>query len=303
MGVNWALPCGGSAGVIPFLKKNSDEEERMRMTRSLVALLVVFGLMAGFVQVAVAADGARIAPVLDRILAKKELVVGTAASMPPLNMTMKDGKIKGAEIDLAGFIADGLGVKLTLKAINFNDLLTALEAGQVDMVLSGMTITPTRNLKVAFVGPYFDSGKSILTKQAKIESMNDTDKINNPDRVLVALKGSTSQQFVEKLLPKAKLVLTDNYDQAVTMVREDKADAMVADYPICQVSVYRYPDAGLATLQKPIAWEPLGIAIPANDLLLLNWLQNFLFILDKGGELNMMMKRWFKDGSWVKDLR
>jgi ABC-type amino acid transport substrate-binding protein len=38
------------------------------------------------------------------------------------------------------------------------------------MVLSGMTITPARNLKVAFVGPYIVTGKSILTKQAAVES-------------------------------------------------------------------------------------------------------------------------------------
>jgi len=67
----------------------------MRMTRSLVAVLVVAGLLAGYVPMSVAADAVRISPVLDRIQAKKELVVGTAASMPPFNMTTKDGKIVG----------------------------------------------------------------------------------------------------------------------------------------------------------------------------------------------------------------
>ena len=134
----------------------------------------------------VAAEAARLAPVLDRIVAKKELVVGTAASMPPLNMTMKDGQIAGMEIDLARFIAASLDVKLTLKQMHFNDLLPALQAGQVDMVLSAMTITPARNLKVAFVGPYFASGKSILTKQANVESMSEPSKINNPDKVSCA---------------------------------------------------------------------------------------------------------------------
>jgi ABC-type amino acid transport substrate-binding protein len=112
----------------------------MRITRSLVVLLVIGGLMAGYAQMAVAADAARVAPMLDRIVAKKELVVGTAASLPPLNLTMKDGQIAGMEIDLARLIAGALDVKLTLKQMPFNDLLPALQAGQVDMVLSGMTI-------------------------------------------------------------------------------------------------------------------------------------------------------------------
>ena len=275
----------------------------MRILKSLVFLLVMAGLMAGYAQMAVAADPARVAPTLDGIMAKKELVVGTAANMPPLNMTMKDGQIAGMEIDLARLIAAALEVKLTLKQMPFNDLLAALQAGQVDMILSGMTITPARNLKVAFVGPYLITGKSILTRKAILESMSEPSKINNPDKVLVALKGSTSQVFAEKVFPKAKLLLTDDYDQAVSMVREDKAQAMVADMSICQLSVYRYPEAELVTLQSALSYEPLGIAIPANDFLLINWLQNFLHTMEKDGALGMIVDKWFKDGSWVKQLR
>ena len=275
----------------------------MRIVRRLVVLLFLVGLMVGYVQTAVAAEAARYSPVLDRIQGKKELVVGTAASMPPFNMTTKDGKIVGLEIDLAQIIAGAMQVKLTLKTIPFNDLLPALEAGQVDMVLSSMTITPGRNLKFAFVGPYFVSGKSILTKQKNAESMNEIIKINNAEYTLNALKGSTSQAFAEKVFPKAKLVLVDNYDQAVAMLREDKAHAMVADMPICQLTAYRYRDAGLMTLKNPLSWEPIGIAIPANDLLLLNWLQNCLHIIEKDGTLGVIVERWFKDGSWLSQLR
>jgi polar amino acid transport system substrate-binding protein len=274
----------------------------MRKTRGILALMVAVGLMAMWCQVFAADESTRVSPVLDRILTKKELVVGTAASMPPLNMTTKDGQIMGMEVDLAQLFAGGMGVKLTLKPMHFNELLPALEAGQVDMVLSAMTMTPQRNLKVAFVGPYFASGKSILAKSANVESLNELSKMNNPDKVLVALKGSTSQMFVEKLMPKAKLELADDYDQAVGMVRNGKAHAMVADYPICMVSVYRYPEAGLATLTKPLLYEPLGVALPPNDPLLVNWVQNSLNFLEKTGELEGLTERWFKDTSWISRL-
>ena len=98
----------------------------MRVIRSFVVLLVMVGLMAGYVQTVVAADAARVAPVLDRILAKKELVLGTAAGMPPLNMTTKDGQVIGMEIDIARLIAESLEVKLTVKTMHFNELLPAL---------------------------------------------------------------------------------------------------------------------------------------------------------------------------------
>ena len=274
----------------------------MGKARSILALMVVVVLMAVGGHVFAAGESTKVSPVLDRILMKKELVVGTAASMPPLNMTTKDGQIIGMEVDLANLFAGGMGVKLTLKPMHFNDLLPALEAGQVDMVLSAMTMTPGRNLKFAFVGPYFPSGKSVLTKGKNVEAVDEIAKMNNPDKVLVALKGSTSQLFVEKLMPKAKLVLADDYGQAVGMVRNDKAVAMVADYPICMVSVYRFPDAGLVTLGKPISYEPIGVALPPNDPLLVNWVQNVLHLLEKTGELDVLMQRWFKDTSWVSRL-
>jgi len=275
----------------------------MRKRSNLVAVVVVaVGLMVGLGQAFAAGEITSLSPVLDRIAAKKELVVGTAASMPPLNMTTKDGQIIGMEADLARYFANGMGVKLTLKPMRFNDLLSALGKGQVDMVLSGMTITPQRNLKVAFAGPYFASGKSILTKKANVESVDEIAKMNNPEKALVALKGSTSQTFVEKLIPKANLVLADDYDQAVTMVKNDKAIAMVADYPICFVSVYRYPDGGLATLSKPISYEPIGVGLPASDPLLVNWVQNVLNFLEKTGELDALTQRWFRDTSWISRL-
>lgn len=275
----------------------------MRTASRLVAWLVAVSLVAGWAHAVAAGQIPRVSPVLDRILAKKELVVGTAASMPPLNMTTKDGQIIGLEVDLARMFANAMEVKLTLKPMHFNDLLPALEAGQLDMILSGMTITPLRNFKVAFVGPYFASGKSILTKAANIESLNEVSKINNPDKVLVALKGSTSQMFVEQLLSRAKLVLADDYDQAVAMVRDGKVQAMVADYPICMVTVYRYPDGGFATLTKPMSYEPVGVALPANDPLLVNWVQNSLNTIIATREMDSLMKRWFDDSSWVKQLR
>ena len=270
----------------------------MRKVGSLVVLMVVVVLVAVWGQV----FAAGVSPVLDRIQEKKELVVGTAASMPPLNMTTKDGQVIGMEMDLARLFASGMDVKLTLKPMNFNDLLPALEAGQVDMVLSGMTMTPGRNLKVAFVGPYFASGKSVLAKMVNVGLVDEIAKMNNPDKVLVALKGSTSQMFVERVIPNAKLVLANDYDQAVAMVRNDKAIVMVADYPICMVSVYRYPDAKLGTLEKPISYEPVGVALPAGDPLLVNWVQNFLQTLEKTGQTKMLLEKWFKDTSWVSRL-
>jgi len=275
----------------------------MRTIRSLAVCVAAIVLVLGTLEVARAADAARVAPVLERILAKKELVVGTAADMAPLNMTLKDGNIVGLEVDLATLMANGIGVKLTLKQMRFNDLLPALEAGQVDLILSGMTMTPLRNTKVAFAGPYFGSGKSILIKEQNAAALRSIATMNSPDVTLAALKGSTSQLFVERLIPKAKLVPTDDYDQAIALVLDGKVQAMVADFPICNLSVFRYRDKGLTTLKSPLNYEPIGIAMLPTDPLLLNWAQNFVTTMLNSGDLELLRQKWFDDASWMPQLK
>jgi polar amino acid transport system substrate-binding protein len=248
---------------------------------------------------ATAAHGPSSSPVLNRIQEKGELVVGTAGSMPPFNMTTKTGEVIGLDVDLARGMAESMKVKLRLETMPFADLLPALRAGRVDMVLSGLTMTPERNKTVAFVGPYFISGKSFLAKAGTLDSAKGSSELNVPTVRLAALRASTSQTFVEQVLPKATLVLTANYDEAITMVLQDKVDAMIADFPVCIFSVYRYPDRGLFALVTPLTYEPIGIALPRGDPLLVNWTQNWLRGMEATDALDRARDRWFKDASWL----
>jgi len=241
-------------------------------------------------------------PVLDRIILNGELVVGTAASMPPLNMTTRDGEVIGMEIDLAKAMADSMGVKLTIRAMQFNALLPALEAGKIDMILSGMTMTPQRNMKVAFVGPYFKSGKAILTKLPSMAEAQTPEDLHDPRKSIVTLRGSTSEQFVKENMPKVKLVSANSYDEAIDMVINDKVDALFADYTICVVAIFRYPETGLLTVISPLTYEPLGIALPDNDPLFVNWVDNYVTTLKDSGALEELTWKWFENGDWLSRL-
>ena len=202
------------------------------------------------------------------------------------------------------YMAEGMGVQLRVEVMPFHELLDALEAGTVDMVLSGMTITPERNQKVAFVGPYFVTGKSFLTKTQRLLSIKDPGEINQPSTTLVALKGSTSQLFVQIVLPRARLITANDYDEAVNMVIQGTADAMVADFPICAVSVFRYlpKDEALACLMTPLTYEPIGIAMHGSDPHLINWVQNLLNTLEANGEMKELYDKWFRNTSWLSEL-
>ena len=275
----------------------------MKFTKVLIATILAVIFFSGCAQMQQATSGTSASPVLDRIQKRGELIVGTMGNMPPLNMTSKDGEIFGLEADLARMMAEAMNVKVKFVTKPFNKLLPALQTGQVDMVLSGMTITPKRNLKVAFVGPYFISGKAFLTKMETIAYTKKTKDANNPNTKIVVLKDSTSQAFAREYLDKTTLITTGTYDEAVDMVLQDKVQAMIADYPICVVSVFRYPDAGLLSVVTQLTYEPIGIAIPANDPLLMNWTQNTLNGLEESGILDELKLKWFAGGDWLDKLK
>jgi len=242
-------------------------------------------------------------PVLDRIQQRGELVVGTAAGMPPMNMTTKDGKIIGLDADLSRYLADAMEVNLRLEPMAFKDLLTSLEAGKVDMVISGMTMTAYRNRRVAFVGPYLISGKGLLTREATLAAIKDPDAIDLAEIRLTALAGSTSADFVRTVTPKAQFAPAQDYDEAVKMVIDGRVDAMVADQPICLISVARYPDQGLLAIIAPLTYEPIGIALPANDALFMNLVGNFLTALQDSGTMERLKDQWFQTGNWWDQIK
>jgi polar amino acid transport system substrate-binding protein len=258
-----------------------------------VALLSIFFLI--FVTLASAG------PVMDRIMKKGELVVGTSGAQPPMTAITKKGEIIGLDVDISRAIADAMGVKIKFVSMPFAKLLPALEADQVDIVLSGMTISPKRNQKVAFVGPYYVSGKGILAVAEKYAALQEAKGLDTPEVTVAALKNSTSQEFVEALISKAKLIRTDSYEKAIDLLFKGKVDVIVADFYFCALTAYRYQDKGLIAGESPLTFEPLGIAM-GEDTLLINWVQNFIISLKGSGKLKEMGKKWLKGGSWIDEL-
>jgi len=242
------------------------------------------------------------ADTLQRVVDFKVLKVGMSGNQPPMTMTNREGALMGFDVDLAKTMADAMKVQLEIIPMPFGELMKALEQDKIDMVISGLSITPERTEKVSFIGPYMMSGKSILTKNATLATLKASTDFNRKELKLAALSNSTSASFVRAVAPDAKLIEVANYDDGVAMIIDGKADALVADMPICVLSVLRYPDAGLATLDKPLTVEPVGIAVNKGDPQFLNLVDNYLRAYEKTGILGQLREKWFEDSSWVAAL-
>ena len=265
------------------------------MKKTLIFVSVIFLLSLMVVTEAFAGSA------LDRIIKKGELVIGTSGTQPPMSAFNKKGELMGMDVDIAKAMADAMGVKLKFVPIPFADLLPALGAGKVDMVLSGMTVTGERNKKAAFVGPYIVTGKGILAVDKRFAELKEATGLDAPEVKVGALKDSTSQKFAEKSMSKAKLTVFGSYDEAIDQLLKNKIDVIVADFQFCALTAYRNQKKGLIAGQSPLSFEPLGIAMP-EDALLINWVQNFLNQFQGTGELKKVAEKWLSTGSWIDDL-
>ncbi len=240
---------------------------------------------------------------LARIARTGEIRIGMTGEQPPLSMTARNGEMIGLDVALAAVLARSMGVEPRFVRLPFRDLLDSLDAGDVDLVMSGMTITPERSRRATFVGPYYTSGKSILTRSAELAAVQVPQDLDSAELRIAALEGSTSELFVRKWMPRARLVPSEGLEDAIRMVLANEVDLLIADRETCAFAVLRHPDAGLLNPAVTFTVEPMGIAVAANDPRLANLVETYLSALEERGVLDTARAFWFRDPSWVKDLR
>ncbi len=238
-------------------------------------------------------------PVVDRIRKSGEIRIGMAGDYPPLNVRTRSGAIIGLDADLARALAIILEVELVVVDMPFAELLPAVQSGKVDAAISGITMIPSRNLDVAFAGPYFVSKKSIMGRAEKLIDVATVADLDPRSVTAVALEGSTSQAHVEKMLPNATHIWAKTQDEAVDMVLKGAADVMIADSPVCAFALLRNPGAGLIAIESAFSYEPIGVAVPSNDVLFLNLVENYLRTLEGLGLLSNLRSKWLEDPSWI----
>ena len=243
--------------------------------------------------------GVSCASSLTDIIHRDTLIVGTSGEFPPFSALNQKGEIVGFDIEITQLIAQALGVEYRVKKYPFDQLLTALNTGKIDIVASGMSITAQRNIKALFVGPYYSSGKSLLTKDYNL-GLSSTDAAENS---VVVVEGTTSQVVAKKLFTSSKIIVVTSFDEGLKLLLAGEVTAILADYPFCVVTSYRYREEGVSTPKEPFTYEPIGFALTKDAYHFANWLQNYLIILEGEGVLGELNNKWFKDMSWVDSLR
>lgn len=240
---------------------------------------------------------------LEQILKNGALRVGFEAGYMPFEMTDKRGKFVGFDIDVAKEMAKAMKVKFTPVNTAWDGIIPALMTDKFDIIMSGMTITQERNLKVNFAEPYIIVGQTILIDKKYGGTVKSYKDLNDPNYIVTSKLGTTGEQAVKRMIPKATYKSFETETEAALEVVNGKAAAFVYDLPYNVVFMAQQGKDRLIFLDEPFTFEPLAWAVNKGDPDFLNWLNNFLRQIKNDGRYDQIYNKWIKSTDWIKDVQ
>jgi polar amino acid transport system substrate-binding protein len=217
--------------------------------------------------------------------------VGVSADNPPM-IFQKDGRFVGIEADNAKAVSGIIGQELKFVDMPFNKLIPALQAGEIDVIMSAMTITPERSAQVLFTAPYVDVGQMAITTTEKVSRFANAWSLHR-DGVRVGVEpGTTGAAYVEKELKQAQVKNYDNAAAAFAGLRNNEIDVYIHDAPTSWQLATSNNNSDLISLYQPLTKEQLAWAVRKDDTRMADLLNKALQSMQSNGTLRYILNRW-----------
>lgn len=198
----------------------------------------------------------------DEIRARGVLKVGINPDSKPFGFKDKNGNYAGYDVDLARYIAQYIvnnPEKVEFVEVTPSNRLLKASTGEVDIVISTVTITPQREQIVSFSIPYDVAGQAVLVKSnSSITALSDLSGQN-----VGVVFGTTAEKNMKNLVPNANLLGFRSYKDAYLALKSDKINAITSDDTI--LSRFAINDRSVKLLPKRYSREPYGIAFKKSD--------------------------------------
>jgi polar amino acid transport system substrate-binding protein len=247
--------------------------------KTVLALLAAMALSSGCVSGN--RDGTAAIP------GREEIRVGVEANFKPV-VFAEGGKIKGIEPDLIAEVGKISGATMRVTELPWNDLIPTLEAGRIDVIMSGMTITEERGQRVAFTDSYMRVGQMALMRTADASEFSSAEKILATRKKVGFIRGTTGDVFVRSRCASAEAMAFQAVDVGVAALSAGKIDVFVVDAPV----VWEMSNPRFTALLEPLTDERLGWAVRKDDEAMLRLLNECLQRMETEGTLSAIRRRW-----------
>ena len=239
--------------------------------------------------------------VIEAIKQRGTLQVGLSTFVP-WSMHSKDGELIGFEIDVAKRLAEDMGVEVEFVPTAWDGIIPALIAGKFDVIISGMTITPERNLTVNFSIPYAHSGMRLIASKKHEGKLSQPADFNSPDVTFSLRRGSTPVAYAKQAFPEANLLLFDDDGASIQEVLNDNSDATLGYEPNPSTWLRDYPDKIYLPFDDLLNPGSEGFAMRKGDPDAMNFFNNWIALRWQDGFLQERNDYWFRGEEWADQM-
>lgn len=221
---------------------------------------------------------------------KTPLKVGVSTNMPPL--IYKQGKeITGLEAELAQGLADYLERPLHFVEVAWKDQIPYLLEGRTDIIMSGLSVTELRKIRIAFSNPYSRTGQMAIVRRGDIQRFQQGyySIVEKPS--IGAVDNTTGAAFIRSRYENTKKIFFKTSTAGIKALREKKIDLMIHDAPTVLVLAATY-ESELAPIYALLTEEYLAWGIRRNDTALLEAANAYVADLKRDGRLKTLVNRW-----------
>ncbi len=226
---------------------------------------------------------------MDALQKKGKIIIGTKFDQPLFGLKGLSGQPEGFDVEIAKLVATAIfGSNLSGKT-EFVETPSAVREqsiidGKVDLVAATYTINDTRKQKVAFAGPYYIAGQSILVKK---DNTAITDLSSLSGKKVCTVLGSTPLKTLQERAPTADLsILFDTYSKCVEALKDGRVEAVSTDNVIL-LGFLKDSPGQFKLVGETFTQEPYGIGVKKDDTAFRNFVND---VLDKA----------YRDGTWAK---
>ena len=247
----------------------------------LLASIMMLGLLAGC-----AGSGANDLGLVE----SGKLIMSTNAAFPPYEMTTDDGGFEGIDVEIAGAIAEKLGLELVVDDMDFDSALLAVQQGKSDIVMAGVSVTEDRKLVMEFSDSYATGIQVVIVKEGSDVTMD-----NLGEKMIGCQRGTTGYIYASDTPENGgygedHVTAFDNGASAVQALNNGQVDCVIIDSAPAQEFVNANP--GLTLLEGNWVEEEYAIGLNKENAALKDAVNNALKELTEDGTVQSIIDKY-----------
>ena len=252
--------------------------------KSAVSLFAVVGL---------ASCGAPSIPTtFDALVDRGYVIVGLDDTFAPMGFRNDQNELVGFDVDLAKLVFETLDIEVRFQPIDWAAKVLELDAGNIDMIWNGLTITEPRRLEMLFSDPYISNRQIVLTKaDATIDTISELD-----GTTVAAQLGSASEDAIKAnaIFEDLTLITTDSFNDALLELDANSVGAVVVDEIYGRYVISQNPGE-YRVMTETLGDEFYGIGFRLGNTTIRDTVNDTLFDLIESGDALAIAQEWFAE--------